>query len=71
MRAFNYDCIEDWCNHNERLPITAVGNAFEGSFSKINMIKTFNRTSMTYERLAMLGMICIESYNAKLMIGHN
>jgi len=53
------------------LPITAVRNAFEGSCNKINLIKTFNRASMTYERLATLGMIRIESYIAKLMIGSN
>ena len=36
---------------DESLPITAVRNTVEQSFSKLNLIKTFHRSTVTDERL--------------------
>jgi len=36
-----------WGHHNEHLPITAVRNTVDRSFSKFTLIKTFHRSTMT------------------------
>jgi len=52
---------------NESLPITAVRNAAERSFSKLMVIKTFHRSTMTDEKLTNLAVISIESETAKIL----
>jgi len=47
---------------NENFPITA-----EWSFSKLRLIKTFHRSTMTDERLTNLAMVSIESETAKTL----
>jgi len=54
-----------WDHPNERLPITAVRNTAEWSFSKLRLIKTFHRSTTTDERLTNLAMISIECETAK------
>jgi len=49
------------------VPITAARNSAERSFSKLRLIKTFNRSSVTDEMLANLAMISIESETAKIL----
>jgi len=56
-----------WSNFNESLPITAVRNTAEQSFSKLKLIKTFYRSTMTDERLTNLAMISIKSEIAKIL----
>ena len=56
-----------WIHSNESLPITAVCNTAERSFSKLRLIKTFHISAMTDERLANLAMISIESETAKTL----
>ena len=51
---------------NESLPITVVRNTAQRSFSKLRLIKTFHRPTMTNERLTNLAMISIESETAKI-----
>jgi len=54
-----------WGHSTESLPITAVRNTAEWSFSKFRLIKTFHRSTMTDERLTNLARISIESETAK------
>jgi len=61
----NYDLKWTWGHHNEGLPITAVRNTVERSFSKSKLIKTFYRSSLTDETTANLPMISIESSTAQ------
>ena len=70
-QTFNYDWIGDWGNHNESLPIIAVRNIFERSFSKFNVIKTFHRSSMTDDGLTNLEMMSIESETIKTKIRYD
>jgi len=49
------------------LPITAVRNTVELSFSNLKLIKTFHRTTVTDENLTNLAMISIESETAKTL----
>jgi len=49
------------------LPITAVRSTAERRFSKLRLIKTFHRSTMTNEKLANLAMISIESETAKTL----
>ena len=51
---------------NNSFPITAVRNTAELSFSKLRLIKTFHRSTMTDERLTNLA-ISIESETAKTL----
>ena len=56
------------CGHsNESLPITATRNTAERSFSKLSLIKTFHRSTMTVERIKSLPMLSIESESAKTL----
>jgi len=48
-------------HHNKSLPITAVRNTVERSFSNLKLVETFQRSTMTDERLTNLAMIFIES----------
>jgi len=50
-----------WGHSNERLPITS-----ERRFSKLRLIKTFHKSTMTNERLANLAVISIERETAKI-----
>jgi len=52
---------------NESFPITAVRNTVELRFSKLRLIKTFHRSTVTDERLTNLAMISIESETAKIL----
>jgi len=54
-----------WGHHNESLPISVVSNTVARSFSKLKLIKTFGRSTMFDEKLAILKMISIESETAK------
>jgi len=47
--------------------ITAVRNTVGRSFSKLTLIKTFHRSTMTNERLTNLAIISIESETAKTL----
>jgi len=58
---------EAWVHSNKSLPIAAVRSTAERSFSKLRLIKTFHRSTMTDERLANLTMISIESETAKTL----
>jgi len=51
---------------NKSFPITAVRNTAEWSFSKLRLIKTFHRSTMTDERQTNLA-ISIESETAKTL----
>jgi len=55
-----------WGHSNESLPITAIRNTAERSFSKLRLIKTFCRSTMTDEKLTNLAVISIESETAKM-----
>ena len=50
-----------WGHSNQSSPITAVRSTAERSFSKLRLIKTFHRLTITDERLINLAMISIES----------
>jgi len=52
---------------NDSFPITAVRNTAEWSFSKLRLIKTFHRSTVTDERQTNLAMISIESETAKTL----
>jgi len=52
---------------NNSLPITAVRNIAEQSFSKLRLIETFHRSTMTDEKLTNLARISIESETAKTL----
>jgi len=56
-----------WDHSNESLPFTAVRYTAERSFSKLRLIKTFHRSTITDERLTHLTMISIESETAKTL----
>ena len=56
-----------WGHSNENLPINAVCNIAERSFSKLRIIKMFHRSIMSDEKLAILAMISIESELAKTL----
>jgi len=64
-RAFNYNWKRAWGHHNGSLPITAVRNTVEWSFSKLKLIKTFHRSAMFDKRLTNLAMTSIESETVK------
>jgi len=49
------------------LPITAVWNTAEQSFSKLRLIETFHRSTKTDERLTNLGRISIETETVKTL----
>jgi len=51
----------------EGLPIIAVRNTAERSFSKLRLIKTFHRQTITDERLTNPAMMSIESEAANLL----
>jgi len=51
----------------KRFPIPAVRNTAEWSFSKLRLIETFHRSTMTDERLTNLAMISIESETAETL----
>jgi len=55
-----------WGHSNESLPITAMRNTAELSFSKLRLIKTFRRSTTTNEKLTNVAMISIESETAKI-----
>jgi len=55
-----------WGHSNESLPITAIRNTAERSFSKVRLIKTFHTSTMTDQKLTNLAMISIESETAKI-----
>jgi len=55
-----------WGHFNESLPITAIRNTVERSFSKLRLIKPFHRSTMTDEKLTNLAMMPIESETAKI-----
>jgi len=52
---------------NDSFPITAVRNTAEWSFSKLRLIKTFHRSTVTDERQTNLAMISMESETAKTL----
>jgi len=52
---------------NESFPITAFRSTTEWSFSKLRLIKSFHRPTMTDERLTNLAMISVESETAKTL----
>jgi len=56
-----------WGHSNENLPITAVRNTAEPSFSSLKLIKTFHRSTMSDEKLRNLAMISIESEISKTL----
>jgi len=58
---------EAWGHSNKSLPITAVRNTAKRSFSKLRLVKTFHRSTMTDEWLTNLAMISIESETAKIL----
>jgi len=49
------------------LPITAVRNTAEWSFSKLKLIKMFHRSTIADESVTNLAMISIESEPAKTL----
>ena len=51
---------------SESMPVTAIRNTAKRSFSKLRVIKTFHRSTMTDEKLTNLAMISIESETAKI-----
>jgi len=55
-----------WGHSTESLPITAIRKTAERSFSKLRLIKTFQRSTMTDEKLTTLAMISVESETAKI-----
>jgi len=50
-----------WSHSNQSSPITAVRNTAERSFSKLRLIKTFHRSTITDEKQTNPAMISIES----------
>jgi len=54
-------------NHKESLPISAVCNNVERSFSKLKLIKAFHRSTVTDERPIKLAMISIQSETANTL----
>jgi len=56
-----------WGHSNENLPITAVRNTAERSFSKLTLINTFRRSTMSDKKLTNLAMISIESDISKTL----
>jgi len=57
-----------WGHSNESLPINGVRNAAERSFSKLRLIKTFHRSTMTDERLTNLAMSLLKVKLLKQLI---
>jgi len=55
-----------WGHSNESLPITAVRNTTERSFSKLRLIKMFHRSTRTNERLKNLAMMSTKSETAEI-----
>jgi len=46
-----------WGHSNENLPTIAVRNTAQRSFSKLRLIKTFHRSTMSDKKLTNLSMI--------------
>jgi len=53
-----------WSHSSKNLQVTAARNTAERSFSKLRLIKTFHRSTITDERLTDLAMISVESETA-------
>jgi len=60
-----------WSHCNESLPITAVRNTVERSFSKLRLIEAFHRSTVTDESLTNLARISVESETPKTFVDRN